>query len=91
MAKTNQETENLTIVVPKSYREEIRHAKCGGVYVAHSTDEILADDEDCPICTDIRRVAKESQHRNIPVSVGTPLAEEMGAEFSTAKVGPVAG
>ncbi|HEX2909385.1 MAG TPA: hypothetical protein VH186_01160 [Chloroflexia bacterium] len=67
---------------------EIRHEKCGGVYLAAPGSEVGAN-EDCPVCTDVRRSYVESGGLANRATPGTPLAAELGLVVISGKPGPV--
>jgi hypothetical protein len=71
------------------FRQEIKHVRCGGTYLAHSKAEIVGEGEDCPVCTRVLAIYKGTHGLQNVASFGTPLAEELGLWVTTGKPGPV--
>jgi hypothetical protein len=79
-------TKEAAEVVP--FREQILHARCGGLYLAHSKEEIVPDDGTCPVCKRVLAIKETTFGRQIVTTAGTPLADELGMEVSEGKPGP---
>lgn len=81
----------VAAVILAPFREEHKHVRCGGTYLAHSPSEIVPDEGECPVCTRVLGIYKATHGKQNVASAGTPLAIQTGLEVSIGKPGPVEG
>jgi hypothetical protein len=91
VAKNDDLAQALASAVAPVFRQEIQHVRCGGTYLAHSPSEIVADDENCPVCRRVIAIKAATLGQSIVATPGTPLAEELGLVVLAGTPGPAKG